>query len=579
MIPFTPTNSKASNPTINLYLVDNFYCVLHTPPPGISNPAIHKRQTFKQNSQTNPKALSTSRNKSILNLTQRLKNRKTQRSNTRSGNLLDLVVKNSQEISSTNEETPKTHTSKTYSSRDNSISPQKKPSISGLPTSHNPKPTSKSGRNLLNLAKKDPKKSIIPISPILSRHSSGTSLEVPRNPRVKIACDSHSRFSVATKMWEKIEEEESSQALDWALAPPIRSQVSSRNLLAKLNLSQKRIVSPQAVSKCSAISPTVVIPEFSRTLTVDFLSPNNLESKKAIHRSRTTSDGCHVKMTNVIKKKIHEGRIHINEYTLMEELGRGAFGSVFKCQKDTGKLFAVKIYRKRTLKSKWLGRGITGLDCVNNEIEVLSNIHHPYIIDLHEVIHAENKNKIYLILEYAPKGSLKERIPFPENQARVYFKQLIEGCIYLHSHNIAHKDIKPENLLISADNKLKIADFGSAETMMHGKIGGKGNSSTYAYMSPELVRGDPEIYGEPVDVWASGVTLYYMIHGELPFNEKKLQNLYEAIKKKEVKVGQGFSKELQNLIDGLLDKDPFKRIKLNQILSHPWINQYSKVCS
>jgi len=571
MIPFTPTKSKASNHTINLYLVDQFYSVLHKPSSGISNSAFTKRH----NSQTNPKALSTSRNKSISNLTQRLENRKTKRSSTRSGNLLDLIVKNSQEISSTNEETTKTHDSKTYSSRHDSISPQKNlPPISVLQTPHNPKPNSKSARNLLNLAKKDPKKSIIPISPILTRHSNGTSLEVSHNPRVKIAFDSRSRLSVATKMWENIEEESSSQASDWPPVPPIRPQASGRNLLAKLNPCQKRIPYPRAVSKCSAISPTLVIPEFSRTLTINFLSPDNSESTKAIHRSRTTSDGCHVKMTNVIKKKIHEGMIHINDYTLMEELGRGAFGSVFKCQKDTGEIFAVKIYRKRTLKSKWLGRGMTGLDCVNNEIEVLSNIHHPYIIDLHEVIHAENKNKIYLILEYAPKGSLKERIPFPEDQARVYYKQLIEGCIYLHSHNIAHKDIKPENLLISADNKLKIADFGSAETMMYGKIGGKGNSSTYAYMSPELVRGDHEIYGEPVDVWASGVTLYYMLHGELPFNEKKLQNLYEAIKNKEVKVGQGFSKELQNMIDGLLDKDPSKRIKLNSILSHPWIKQY-----
>lgn len=579
MIPFTPAKSKASNPTINLYLVDQFYCVLHKPPPAISNPAFHKRQPFKHNSQTNPKVLSTPRNKSILNLTKRLANRKTKRSNTRSGNLLDLIAKNSQEISSTNEETPKTHTSKTYSFRHNSISPQKNPPISGLPSTQDPKPNSKSARNLLNLAKKDPKKLVIPISPILSRHSSGISLEVPNNPRIKIACDSHSRFSVATKMWEKIEEESSSQTSDWPPAPPIRSQTSNRNLLAKLNPPQTRLASPRAVSPYSLNTPTLGVSEFSRTSTVEFLSPDTSELKRAIQRSRTTSDGCHVKMTNSIKKKIHEGLIHINEYTLMEELGRGAFGSVFKCQKDTGELFAVKIYRKRTLKSKWLGRGITGLDCVKNEIEVLSNIHHPYIIDLHEVIHAENKNKIYLILEYAPKGSLKERIPFSEDQARVYFKQLIQGCIYLHSYNIAHKDIKPENLLISANNKLKIADFGSAETMVNRKIGGKGNSSTYAYMSPELVRGDPEIYGEPVDVWAAGVTLYYMIHGELPFNEKKLQNLYEAIKTKEVKVGQGFSKELQNMVDGLLDKDPFKRIKLNQILSHPWINQYSKVCS
>lgn len=548
------SRSKKSPPDINIYLLDQNQEVLHSPLAYYIPPS----NCYSQ--QITPIPNNTQRHNSVVQSNDLIQKHRKKLTKHRGRNLLELIpsYRNTKEVSSTNGETPKTPILDKYSFKQyiTSCKLNSAPITSSISVRENPHDKNTS-RNLLNIARHKPKQLII------SHSHSSARLPNPRPQEI----NSNSHITRSSDYLIQIEERSTLHPNDRfpVILKPTRP--SNQDLLSKCNLKTHRL-------RTSQLTQVLSTPNFGRTLTANFLSPEDSNFKRNKMRSRSTNDACRVKRTYTIKKSIIDGMVHINEYTIMEELGRGAYGTVYKCKKDTGEIFAVKIYRKRTLKSKWLGRGRTGLDCVNNEIDVLSKLSHVNIINMYEVIHAENKNKIYLILEYATNGSLKDLIPLPEDTARVYFRQLIEGCIYLHKHNIAHKDIKPDNLLLTSDNKIKIADFGSAEILMEGKIGVKGNSSTYAYMSPELVRCDLEIYGEAVDVWSAGVTLYYMILGELPFKEKKLQNLYEAIRNKEVRVGEGYSSEFQNIMDSLLEKDPFKRINLNQILSHPWIQPY-----
>lgn len=280
-----------------------------------------------------------------------------------------------------------------------------------------------------------------------------------------------------------------------------------------------------------------------------------------------------IKRTKFIKKsKAPDGFKCVNQYKLKEELGKGSFGRVVKATTENGNIYAIKIYSRRSLRSKWIARGKTALDLMSNEVDIMSRLDHPHVIKLHEVIDCTSSNKIYLVMDYASKGSLADHIPLPEQVARRYFKQLISGLTYLHKvARVAHKDIKPDNLLIDSGDRLRIGDFGSSQNLVEGMMEVSGSVSTYAFMAPELVRGDPNISGEAVDVWASGVTLYYLIVGQLPFTTKKLQQLYEAIKTQEVSFPEFMSKECVSLLTGMLEKDPAVRFKVEDIVRCDWM--------
>jgi hypothetical protein len=339
------------------------------------------------------------------------------------------------------------------------------------------------------------------------------------------------------------------------------------------------------ISNCS--TSTTLSPKNEHRLGLNPGKRRNLLELKPIQSARISSriedtilsETCSqisnrdIKRTKFIKKsKAHDGFKCVNQYKLKEELGKGSFGRVVKATTENGNIYAIKIYSRRSLRSKWIAKGKTALDLMSSEADIMSRLDHPHIIKLHEVIDSTSSNKIYLIMDYASKGSLADLIPLTEQLARRYFKQLMSGLTYLHKvARVAHKDIKPDNLLIDSDDRLRIGDFGSSQNLVEGMMEVSGSVSTYAFMAPELVRGDPNISGEAVDVWASGVTLYYLIVGKLPFHTKKLQQLYEAIKTQEVSFPESMSKECVSLLTGMLEKDPAVRFKVEDIVRCDWV--------
>ena len=202
----------------------------------------------------------------------------------------------------------------------------------------------------------------------------------------------------------------------------------------------------------------------------------------------------------------------------------------------------------------------------------MMSTNHENIIKLFEVIGVFTSKKLYLVLEYAENGNLLEKCPIPEEEAKVYFKSLIFALEYLHNDlNIVHRDIKPQNLLISSNNVLKVCDFGFSQFIDSQKDEISFSAGTYVFMPPEVQKGG-KYKGKPADVWASGITLCFFIIGKSPFKSKKIGSLYEEISNAEITFPDHVSQSLKELITGMTVKDPLKRFTIEDIKSSEWFN-------
>ena len=278
--------------------------------------------------------------------------------------------------------------------------------------------------------------------------------------------------------------------------------------------------------------------------------------------------------TNKISKtRLPNGDAKLNQYIIKNLLGCGAFGKVFRAITETGEVFAIKIYNKRLMRSRWVGKRKTALSLVYSEIQIMELVNHENLIKLYEVIDKPDYHKIFLVIEYAAGNSLIDKIPISEEGARNYFSQLIVGMEYLHDTlKVVHRDIKPQNLLISQDNQLKICDFGSAQQLDNGKDEFTNSAGTYAFMAPELHGGARVFKGTATDVWAAGITLFYMLEGKTPYHSRTSLDLTEEVRVKDISIPSTYSKELRELFFRIFDKNPETRATLAEIKMSDWLN-------
>lgn len=144
---------------------------------------------------------------------------------------------------------------------------------------------------------------------------------------------------------------------------------------------------------------------------------------------------------------------------------------------------------------------------------------------------------------------------------------------YIHSKGVIHRDIKPENLMITPDPTLKIADFGCAIKLdeFSGSDIINTIAGTPAFHCPEISALKKEYSGFKSDIWASGITLYYLVTGNYPFlNCENQFQLKEKIIKEEIQIPNYVDESLADLIKGMLEKDESKRFSISQIKNHKW---------
>ena len=274
----------------------------------------------------------------------------------------------------------------------------------------------------------------------------------------------------------------------------------------------------------------------------------------------------------------NDNQKQVGDYLLNEEIGSGGFAKVvLGIHIPTGEKVAIKIMDKQQILSDELNK-----ERVLSEIKILKIVRHNNIVKLYEVM--ETPQKIYLVMEYCDGGELFDYIVskqhLSEKQACVFFQEIIDALTYLHSQNIVHRDVKPENILLESFGKsmtCKLIDFGISRTYTLDKLITT-PCGTASYAPPEMHRGE-EYYGLLSDVWSAGVLLYAMVFGYLPFCEEDEDANIENIIKGNYEIPEEASPELSDFLKHVLDIDPLTRYDLEQIKQHPWYNLVSPVKS
>ncbi|KTW30651.1 hypothetical protein T552_00367 [Pneumocystis carinii B80] len=287
-------------------------------------------------------------------------------------------------------------------------------------------------------------------------------------------------------------------------------------------------------------------------------------------------EGLEGKKSDVRKK---ERRTHIGPWILGKTLGRGSTGRVRLAKHSiTGQLAAVKIVPKTVCAERSKtekGRGKSNvLHGIEREIVIMKLIDHPNVMRLYDVW--ENRHELYLILEYIEGGELFDYLVrkgrLDESEAVGYFYQIIAGVDYCHRFNICHRDLKPENLLLDKHRNIKIADFGMAALQPLDRMLETSCGSPH-YASPEIVAG--KIYhGAPSDIWSCGIILFALLTGHLPFDDENVRHLLLKVKAGHFVMPSRISAEGKDLIRRMLDVNPHTRIKMIDIMNHPFLLKY-----
>lgn len=277
-----------------------------------------------------------------------------------------------------------------------------------------------------------------------------------------------------------------------------------------------------------------------------------------------------VKPMPEIEQAAAESTVLFEKYEVGRLLGCGAFAKVYHARNtSTGQSVAVKVVSKKKLAATGMASN------VKREIAIMSRLHHPNIVKLHEVL--ATKTKIYFILEFAKGGELFARIAksrFGEDLARRFFQQLISAVGYCHARGVFHRDLKPENLLLDEQANLKVSDFGLGAVKEQMEVDGMLHTlcGTPAYVAPEIL-AKKGYDGAKVDVWSCGVILFVLVAGYLPFNDPNLMVMYRKIYKGEYRCPRWFSTELRRFLARLLDTNPEKRITVDEILKEEWFKK------
>ncbi|XP_044582271.1 calcium/calmodulin-dependent protein kinase type IV-like isoform X14 [Cotesia glomerata] len=258
-----------------------------------------------------------------------------------------------------------------------------------------------------------------------------------------------------------------------------------------------------------------------------------------------------------------------SNYELQEELGRGKFGTVYLCKdKKNGLKLAVKIVNTTKKEDR---------RSVEREVEIMRRLQHPRLIQLYDAI--DNTKQFYVVLELIEGGELFERVidddfVLTERSCAVFMRQICEGIEFVHSQNILHLDMKPENILCltKEGNRIKIIDFGLARQFDPRKklqvLFG-----TPEFVAPEVVNFDQIGYG--TDMWSIGVICYVLLSGLSPFmgdtDVETMANVTIAKYDFDHEAFNNISEDAKDFIRRLLVKDKEKRISAHVCRFHPWL--------
>jgi serine/threonine protein kinase len=293
----------------------------------------------------------------------------------------------------------------------------------------------------------------------------------------------------------------------------------------------------------------------SRGPSLDFLAPPRRQEIKG-------------GLSGQASEELDEGRI---TWRRGELIGHGSFGKVYMAfNSDTGELCAVK----RILIKK---KGSRISELVEQETKILTQLRHPNIVNLLDVQY--NGSFFDIIMEYVSGKSLDLLLEkfgkFSENTIISYTQQLLRALVYLHSRNVAHRDIKGRNILVDGDGALKLADFGGAKEFSEnlGDSPSMDMQYTPLWTAPEVLQGT---YDSKVDIWSLGCTIIEMATALPPWQEQNFVNPFQALfhigsTDKLPRIPDSLSGAGRDFLLQCLVKDPEKRPTAEELLRHDWM--------
>ena len=271
------------------------------------------------------------------------------------------------------------------------------------------------------------------------------------------------------------------------------------------------------------------------------------------------SEGVSITKTLITPKdSLQEGSTVGGRYTIIEELGRGGMGVVYKA-KDT-KL-------KRTVALKFLPSELTHIPEVKtrfmHEAQAAAALDHPNICTVHEFEQADESS--FISMAYIEGQSIRKKIeagPLGLEEAMRIAEQVAEGLQAAHQKGIVHRDIKSANIMVTERGQAKIMDFGLARTAEKTLLTKEGTTmGTVAYMSPEQTQGDE--VDRRTEIWSFGIVLYEMLTGQLPFKGEHEQAVVYSIRKDKprpiTEVNAEIPQAIEQVVDKALEKDADKR--------------------
>ncbi|KAJ1389657.1 Serine-threonine/tyrosine-protein kinase, catalytic domain [Sesbania bispinosa] len=257
-----------------------------------------------------------------------------------------------------------------------------------------------------------------------------------------------------------------------------------------------------------------------------------------------------------------------NKYMLGDEIGKGAYGRVYKgLDLENGDFVAIKQVSLENIAQE-------DLNIIMQEIDLLKNLNHKNIVKYLGSL--KTKSHLHIILEYVENGSLANIIkpnkfgPFPESLVAVYIAQVLEGLVYLHEQGVIHRDIKGANILTTKEGLVKLADFGVATKLTEADVNTHSVVGTPYWMAPEVI----EMSGvcAASDIWSVGCTVIELLTCVPPYYDlQPMPALFRIVQDEHPPIPDSLSPDITDFLHQCFKKDARQRPDAKTLLSHPWI--------
>ncbi|CAO3571667.1 unnamed protein product [Mortierella alpina] len=248
----------------------------------------------------------------------------------------------------------------------------------------------------------------------------------------------------------------------------------------------------------------------------------------------------------------------LDDFHFLAVLGKGNFGKVMLAEdKKGGELFAIKVLKKESIVKQ---DEIESARSEKRIYQVANKERHPFLTTLHSCFQTDTR--LYFVMEYVRGGDLMMHIQkdkrFGEHRAKFYGCEVLLALQYFHQNNIVYRDLKLDNILLTVDGHIKIADYGLCKESMPFGATTRTICGTPEFMAPEILEEQP--YDRAVDWWAFGVLMYEMLLGRAPFSGEEEDDIYDSILEDEPLYPHGFGRHEQALLQSLLVKVPSLRL-------------------